>query len=99
MGDGAERSVLGPLRGLSRDLRLWRTELLFGYGDVPAHGRIARRRAAAGTCGRSPTVSKPHHPAGESAAPLATPGGTIGAYALVNDDEVWQATMRAQLGT
>jgi hypothetical protein len=30
---------------------------------------------------------------------LATPGGTIGAYALVNDDEVWQATMRAQLGT
>jgi hypothetical protein len=30
---------------------------------------------------------------------LGTGGGTVGAFALVDDDEVWQQNMRAQLDT
>jgi hypothetical protein len=72
---------------------------MFAYGDVSAHGRGERP-------GQLPEILREVADRIEATSPdrkiggsLGTGGGTVGAFALVDDDEVWQQNMRAQLDT
>jgi hypothetical protein len=68
--------------------------LVTGYASV----QCAPARAAAARPSPRAIRSTPAKPAGPATAGV---GGTLGdgggAYALVDDDEMWQATMRGQL--
>jgi hypothetical protein len=90
------RSLTGP-EEIEAVRARFASELVFAHGDVPAHPRVARPRRLAEIIREVADRVEATPPERGVGGTVGDGGGTIGAFALIDDDEVWQQTMRAQI--